>query len=609
MDGLVFQVIGFLLAAIIAPPLFKRLGFGVVVGYLCAGILIGPHGFRVFPDPEAVMDVAQLGIVLLLFVIGLDTRISKLIALRGDIMGLGIGQVGLTTLALAGLAVWCGLSVSAALLVGFAFALSGTAIALQILDERGDLPSRYGQRSFAVLLTQDMLTVPVLALVPILFLGGGGTSATGSPMGDALLAIGTIAGIILSGRYLLDPIFRIIAASGAREVMTAAALLVVLGAALAASVAGISMALGAFLAGVMLAESSYRHQIQADVEPFRGLLLALFFMSIGMIIPVATVLGEAFTLGLLLLGYLALKVLVVAGVAMALGSSRAEALRIGLLLAAAGEFAFVLVPVAGGAGLIDSDTAGRLIALAALSMIVMPPVAMASEGLIRRFRRVEAGPEEDYEGANGTVLVIGFGRVGQIASQILLSQGVEATLIDYNPDRIKSAARFGFKVYYGDGRRIDVLHAAGASQARVILVCLGDPNESLAICAQLRRVCPNTRIYATAYDRTHAIALMEAGIDFQIRETFDAAIIAGREVLLALGIDPERAAEVEADVRQRDADRLALQRLQGIEAGIDLMHQKTMLPEPLKQPDHLIEPVDLMHDTVPDDPDTVPRKA
>ncbi|KZD08962.1 monovalent cation:proton antiporter-2 (CPA2) family protein [Oceanibaculum pacificum] len=593
MDGLVLQVVTFLAAAIVAPALFKRLGFGSVVGYLCAGIAIGPSGMAVFDDAEGVMDVAQLGVVLLLFVIGLDTRLSRLIEMRGEILSLGVGQVVLTTVAVATIAMWTGYDLTTALLVGFALSLSGTAVALQILEDRGDLPKRYGQRSFAVMLTQDMLTVPVLALVPILFLSGGSAGLTGDPLLDAALALAVVAGIVLAGFYLLDPLFRIIASSGVREVMTAAALLVVLGAALAAAAVGISMALGAFLAGVMLAESSYRHQIRADVEPFRGLLLALFFMSIGMIVDLRAVLVDSAVLAVLLPAYLVVKIAVAALLAWALCSPRIEALRIGLVLASAGEFAFVLLPMIAGAGLLSAEIAGHLIALSALSMIVVPPLAALGERFLKRRRPASAKPAEDFDGAGGSILVIGFGRVGQIASQVLLSSGVATTMLDVNPDRIKAAARFGFKVYYGDGRRADVLTAAGASEARVILVCVGEANISLQICKALRIQCPHSRIYATAYDRVHAIALMEAGVDYQLRETFDAAVIVGREALVAAGVEPERAAEVEADVRERDAARLELQRLRGIEAGADLMHQKTMQPEPLKQPDRTEEPVDL----------------
>ncbi|MFN3687021.1 cation:proton antiporter [Salinarimonas sp.] len=585
MDAFLPQAIAFLVAAIVAPPLFKRLGFGTAVGYLAAGLAIGPSGLGVFDDAEAVMGLSQLGIVLLLFVIGLDTRLSRLVALRRDILGLGLGQMlaaGAAIGLLAHLAL--GLAPVAAGLVGFAFALSGTAVALQLLEERGERACPYGQRSFAALLTQDVATVPVLALAPIL-IGGAAASAgaTGSPGLDALLAIGVVAGIVLVGRYGLDPLFRIVAATGAREVMSAAALLVVIGAALAARAAGLSMALGAFLAGMMLAGSSYRHQIEADVEPFRGLLLALFFMSVGMLVDVSAVLREAGFVAGLLGAYLLVKALATALVARLAGSSPRESVRIALVLLAAGEFAFVLAPLMGELGLVSQGEVSLMVAIAALSMIAAPPLAALGERLVARRGSPEA-LEEDFEGARGSVLLVGFGRFGQIAAQMLLAEGVETTLIDKAPERVKTAARFGFKVYYGDGTRLDVMRAAGIAEARVVFVCIRDPDVSLAICRMLRQTHPLLTIYARAYDRTHAIALDEIGVTLMVRDTFESAIRAGREVLETLGIDPARAASVEDDVRRRDAVRLALQKLEGIEAGLDILHQKTMQPEPLMPP-------------------------
>ncbi|MFY0665813.1 MAG: cation:proton antiporter [Natronospirillum sp.] len=523
---------------------------------------------------------------MLLFVIGLDTRLSRLVAMRRDILLLGNGQVWITAVVLATIAYAFGLNVSAAIVVGFAFALSGTAIALQLLDERGDMSRPYGQRGFAVLLTQDLLTVPMLALIPIFLIGTGAASRTGSAIGDTALAMAVIGGIVLVGRYLIDYLFRILATGGAREVMTSAALLVVVSAALAASYAGLSMALGAFLAGVMLAGSSYRHQLQADVEPFRGLLLALFFMSIGMLIDVIEVWLHAGLIGLMLVTYLLLKISLAALLARFTGSTWADALRFGLLLSAAGEFSFVLVPLIAGQNLIDAQTTNMLIAIAALSMVVTPPLAVFGERLLKRLTLPEKAPEEDFSAANGSALIVGFGRFGQIASQMLLAEGIDTTLIDSKPERIRAAARFGFKVYYGQDTNLDMLRAAGAEQARLILVCVDDPDESLAICRMLRGAFPNIKLHARAYDRAHAIALTNAGVDYQIRETFESAIVAGRTMLETLGVPSDRARQTERDVRHRDLDRLELQRLQGIDAGADFLHSNTLQPEPLKQPDH-----------------------
>lgn len=584
MDDLIPQALAFLAAAILAPPLFQRLGLGTAVGYLVAGVVIGPSLLEVFQDADAVMTVSQLGVVLLLFVIGLDTRISRLLAMRGDILGLGLGQVAATTVVLGAIGWMLGLSPAAAGLVGFAFALSGTAIALQILESRGQLSCPYGQKTFATLLTQDVLTVPVLALAPIL-LGAAAmqASATGTAWGDAALALGVVVAIVLAGRYAVDHLFRLVASAGAREVMTAAALLVVLAAAMAARAAGLSMALGAFLAGVMLAGSSYRHQIQADVEPFRGLLLALFFMSVGMLIDLADVWERIGLVTGLLVLYLAAKLTVTALVAWVSACSLREGVRIALVLCAAGEFAFVLAPLAGDLGLVSQTDVGLLVALAALSMVACPSLAALGERLLVRKRPAE-GIEENFDGAGGSAIVIGFGRFGQIASQMLLADGAEITLIDRAPDRVRAAAKFGFKVYFGDGNRLDVMRAAGVEDARLVLVCIRDPNETLAVCTRLREAYPLLPIYARAYDRTTVIALERAGVEFTMRDTFESAVRAGREVLELLGVDPERAATVESDVRRRDVARLEAQKLEGIEGGMDLLHQTTMRPEPLRAP-------------------------
>lgn len=598
MNDMVLQGIVFLLAAVLAATLFKRLGFGTAVGYLVAGLLIGPSVLGVFNSAESVINVAQLGVVLLLFVIGLDTRLSRLIALRRDILLVGNGQVWITTAVLGIIAYALGLSFSAAFIVGFAFALSGTAIALQLLDERGDMSRPYGQKSFAILLTQDVLTVPMLALIPLFLIGSGAASRTGSAFGDTFLALGVITAIVLVGRYLIDPIFRWLATAGAREVMTSAALLVVTGAALSAQFAGLSMALGAFLAGVMLATSSYRHQLQADVEPFRGLLLALFFMSIGMLIDVQEV-WQNITLVIALLAlYLTVKIVMTTLIARVTGSTWPEAWRVGLLLCAAGEFAFVLLPLVAGEGLIDPTLTNILLALAALSMVITPPLSVWAERRIKRQEQRTESLDEDFTHANGSVLIIGFGRFGQIASQLLLAEGIDTTLIDAKPDRIRAAARFGFKVYYGQGMNLDMLRAAGAEQAQLILVCVDDPDESLSICRMIRSAFPDIKLHARAYDRAHAIALTNAGVDYQIRETFESAIVAGRTMLEALGVPAERAHQTERDVRHRDLERLELQRLQGIDAGADFLHQNALQPEPLKQPDHAAKSLNAEADNI-----------
>ena len=582
-SGMLLGALVFLVAAVLAAPIARRAGLGVAVGYLAVGVVIGPQALGLIGDPSSVLHVAEIGVVMLLFLIGLELRMERLIALRRLVIGLGGLQIGLTTAALALAAFALGASPAAALAIGLALAFSGTAMALQILEERGHLNRSYGEKTFSTLLAQDIAVVPALALVPIL---GGASNSGGWVEAISGLAIGAaaIAAIVVAGRYLLDPLFRLLAGVGAREVMTAAALLVVLGAAEVAALAGLSMAMGAFLAGVLLAGSSYRHELEADVEPFRGLLIALFFMGIGMTIDLSVI---AENWGRLLVGvalYLALKVAIAAGLARVFGATRGDALRVGALLAAAGEFAFVLIPLTQGNGLIAAEVASMLSAMAALSLVAAPAVALLAERLANLIEPAATAPEEDFTEARGQVLVIGFGRVGQIAAQLLLAEGVETTLIDANPSRVEQASRFGFKVYYGDGSRLDVLRAARAEEARAILVCVDDKEATRRIVEIVRSSFPLTELVVKAYDRGHALELMGQGVENVVRETFESALVLGRQALEAVGVDPERAAEIEEDIRRRDAQKLEIQRVEGIFAGRDLTYTNKPTPEPLSQP-------------------------
>ena len=576
----------FCAGAVIAVPLFRRLGLGAVIGYLAAGLVIGPHGLRLFNDAATVSAVAELGVVLLLFVVGLELKLSRLVAMRRDIFGLGLAQFAVTAAVVMAAALLLGIGSAGALVLGLALALSATAIALQILDERGTLQTPHGQRTFAVLLFQDMSIVPILALVPLL----GRGPATGG-LADGLkataIAIGAIAAIVVAGRYLLNPLFRILARSGAREVMTAAALLVVLGAALAMSLAGMSMALGAFLAGLLLAESNFRHQLEADIEPFRGLLLGLFFMSVGMGINLPLVRDNAaLLLGLAML-LVAGKTLIAAGLLRATGSGVDDSWRAGVLLAAAGEFSFVLLPLAATLGLLAPAQAAMATAVAALTMVLGPLTAKLVEAIL--VRREAARPELEFDpgsfdGAHGSVLVVGFGRFGQLVNQVLLADGIDVTVIDRDVSRIQAAARFGFKVYYGDGTRLDVLRAAGAANARVVVVTVDDRAAALTIAEVVREHFPLARLHARAFDRIHAVDLMNQGVDYQLRETLVSALEFGRETLVALGTDPERAEEVRSAVRERDQERLARQFAEGAVRAPDLSTVPRLTPEPLTKP-------------------------
>jgi monovalent cation:proton antiporter-2 (CPA2) family protein len=576
----------------LSVPIARRLGLSAIVAYLIAGIVIGPHGLAAFGTPESIIPVSELGVVMLLFLIGLELELGRLVALRRAIFGLGAAQLALTALAIGVLAYLVGLvDWRGAVVAGVALAMSATAIALEILEERGQLQQDYGQRAFAILLFQDMAVVPLLAALPLLAQAGGSTH---TDVGDGLRAVALIVGaillIVVAGRYLLNPFFRLLAQTGSREVMTAAALLVVLGAALIMQKAGMSMALGAFLAGVLLAESNYRHELEADIEPFRGLLLALFFMGIGMSIDLAVVRANVWLILVAAVVITALKAGIVWLLFRATCVREADALRAGSVLTAAGEFAFVLIPLGGSLGVLDARQASILTAIAAITMLLGPLVATLTETLLRRFKPLDAREPDDFSDARGSVLVIGFGRFGQIVSQCLLAEAIDVTTIDNDPEMIQDAAGFGFKVYYGDGTRLDVLRAAGAGDARLIAVCIDNREAASRVVDLVHAEFPGTKLYVRSFDRRHTLQLIAKGVDFELRETYESALVFGRSTLEALGIDSERAAATEQFVRSRDLDLLAVQQAEGLSAGADLLRTR-MVHEPLSTPAREVKPL------------------
>ncbi|WP_342359223.1 monovalent cation:proton antiporter-2 (CPA2) family protein [Terrarubrum flagellatum] len=576
-------IVTFCAAALVAVPIARRLGVGGVLGYLAAGVIMGPSALGLVADPASLRQVAELGVVLLLFIIGLELKPSRLITMRRDIFGLGLAQMVVSGVVI-GLAAWrLGLPPVGAAVVGIALALSATAVALQILDERGDLQAPYGQRAFAVLLFQDLSIVPILAVVPLL--AGAGADSTTMQTGLAVLkGVVALGALIGAGLYLLNPLFRLIAPFGARELMTAAALLVVLGSAMLMEEVGLSMALGAFLAGLLLAESNFKHQLEADIEPFRGLLLGLFFMSVGMGLDLKVLIANALPLILITLLLVLGKIVIAEILLRASCSSRTDSWRAGALLSPAGEFSFVLAPMAAGLGLMSQDHATMVTAAAALTMFFGPVTAKLIEIVIARREAKRAQlmsdlPVENFDGAQGSVLVIGFGRFAQVVNQVMVAEGVDVTVIDTDVETIQAAARFGFKVYFGDGSRLDVLHAAGAERARVVAVCVDDQKKAIEIVELLHAHFPLAKIYARAYDRRHAIELMNRGVDFLMRETFLSAIGFGAALLRELGVSPERAREVVEDVRERDEKRLQIQQAEGIMGGAHLVR-----PQPLSEP-------------------------
>ena len=574
------EVLLMLGGALIAAPIFKRLGLGTILGYLAAGVVIGPilHQIR---DGEELLGVAELGVVFLLFLIGLELKPSRLWAMRRDIFGLGAAQVVVTGLVLAGLTFAADLEHwDGALIIGFGLALSSTAFAMQILDERGDINTRYGQRAFSMLLFQDLAIVPLLALIPLL--AEQAPEDTTSASEDFMIALAAITALLVAGRYLLNPLFQVIARTGAREAMIAAALFVVLAAAMLLQMAGLSMAMGAFLAGVLLADSSYRHELQADVEPFRGILLGLFFMAVGLSLHL-DVLFDRWLLILIATPTLMLvKSLVIYGLCRFTGSPHNDAVRIALVLPQGGEFGFVLFSAASAAGIFSGGLASLLIAVVTISMALTPIAAALSRFLLVEDLAEEM--EEDFEGAGADVLMIGFSRFGQIAAQILLAGGREVTVIDHSTDRVRQAASFGFRIYFGDGMRKDVLRAAGIERAKIVAICTQGKATTDRIVDLVQSEYPNATVFARSYDRVHTLSLRARGVQHDVRETFESALVFGRETLEELGVEPDDAFAISDDIRRRDLARLELQAAEGISAGRHMLHSKPVKPEPLVKP-------------------------
>jgi monovalent cation:proton antiporter-2 (CPA2) family protein len=578
------HVVALLGAAVIAVPVFKRAGLGSVLGYLAAGLIIGPFGLRLFTDPQAILHVAELGVVMFLFVIGLEMQPSRLWSLRREIFGLGVAQVSVCGALLTGVGVLAGLSPVVAFVAAMGFVLSSTAIVAQILDERGDTATPAGQRVVSILLLEDLAIVPLLVLVALLAPAGPQVTASGRWVAVAI-ALAAIAALIAAGRWLLNPFFRILADAHAREVMTAAALFVVLGAALAMQVSGLSMAMGAFLAGVLLSESTFRHQLEADIEPFRGILLGLFFMSVGMSIDVAIVRQHWLSLLLATMAVIVVKAVIVFLLFRGFRSPWRDAARAGALLAPAGEFAFVLLPLGVGFAALTPRAGQFLTALAALTMFIGPLAAKALDQALNRITEPPPEPDlEALEGSQGRVIVIGFGRFGQVVNQVLLAQSFDVTVIDNNVDRIRSAAGFGFQVYYGDGTRLDVLRAAGAGRTDLVCICIDDREAALEIVEILHEEFPQARSYVRAYDRIHAIDLMNLDVDYQIRETFESALAFGQATIEELGVDAATAKAVVDDVRRRDIARLMMQKVEGLMGGVDMLHGTRLEPQPLTDP-------------------------
>ncbi|SDG85978.1 monovalent cation:proton antiporter-2 (CPA2) family protein [Pelagibacterium luteolum] len=573
-----FPIVGILAAGVIAVPIFKRIGLGSVLGYLAAGLVIGPFGLAVISEPETILHTAELGVVMFLFVIGLEMQPRRLWSLRKQIFGLGVLQVGTCAALMTGAGILMGLPPTVALIAGLGFVLTSTAIVFQVLEERGEISTPAGQKMVSILLLEDLAIVPLLALVA--FIAPQGETVTLSQrLIDIAIAVGAVVALIVVGRFLLNPLFRILANVHARKVMTAAALLVVLGAALAMNMSGLSMAMGAFLAGVLLSESTFRHQLEADIEPFRGILLGLFFIAVGMSLDLGVIAQNYPFIILAVTVYMVVKFAGIYAVARLLRAGHGEALERSVLMAQGGEFAFVLFSAALGVGILDAEMNAILTTTVIVSMVVTPIAIIGMNRIMPRETQNLDGVEI-ADGLAGTVLMIGFGRFAQIVSQPLLAKGVDVTIIDNDVEMIEAAARFGFKIYYGDGTRPDILHAAGAASATAILVCIDRPADATLIVEHVKSEYPLAKLYVRAYDREHAVELVRRNVDYHIRETLESAFTFGYETLLALGVDEAEAAEILFEVRERDTARFELDIAGGLSEGAALLLGNIDRPRP-----------------------------
>lgn len=576
-----------LTAAVIAVPLIKRLGLSSILGYLIAGLIIGPFGLAFFYDSASILHIAELGIVMYLFVIGLEMRPSYLWSLRKEIFGLGALQISAGSLGLTAVGLVYGYSWQVSFVCAAGFVLTSTAIVMQLLGDRGDIAQPRGQKIVSILLFEDLLIVPLLAIVAFIA-PNHVVESTSTRLQSIGVGLISIAGLIAAGYWLLNPLFRLLAAAKAREVMTAAALLVVLGAALLMQVSGLSMAMGAFLAGVLLSESTFRHQIEADIEPFRGILLGLFFLGVGMSLDLNVVKNNwALILSAVLL-LMFVKASMIYLIARLTKSPHSEALDRALLMAQGGEFAFVLFTAAMSAQVISVVERSNLTAIVVLSMILTPIIGILFKRFTQTTEQTSLENIRIAEGLSGKVLMIGFGRFGQVSSQLLLARGIDVTIIDNDIDMIQNAERFGFKIYYGDGSRLDILHASGADTAEAIVVCVDHKETTNKIVELVQHEFPMAKLLVRSYDREHALHLAKQNVDYMIRETFESAMLFGGAILEELGVDQGDVEEISQEIRERDKERFGTEiAADDVYAGIGLQYTGPRPTAPLITPNHI----------------------
>ena len=561
MDQFLLQLFVFLAAGVIAVPIAKRLGLGSVLGYLIAGIIIGPFGSALINDVEDIMHFTEFGVVMMLFLVGLELKPSLLWKMKSPILGVGGLQVGLTTLLIACVALifvpW-----QQALAIGLVLALSSTAIVLQTLQEKGLLDSTPGRSIFSVLLFQDLAVIPMLACIPLLAtLDINTADHYGSALFDIhllpshlqiLATCGAIVAIFLFGKYLCAPLFRTIAATGVREIFVGAALALVVGASLLMLLVGLSPALGAFLAGVMLADSEFRHELESDIEPFKGLLLGIFFISIGASLNFTLIYANLWMVLGIAFGLIALKWAVLFLISKQVSNEKNDKMLFALALAQGGEFAFVLFQVTKSNGVLPVPVIEPLIAAVAISMFVAPMLFLLHEKLATQKESNAAEPESDKVPHTGKVIIAGFGRLGIDIGRLLLSGGIKPVILDHDAGNVATLRKLGFEVFYGDVTRQDLLESAGAEHADVLVIAIGDTEKSLRLVELVKRYYPHLTIVSNANDRESAFELMDAGVNCIHRETFGSALFLGQDVLVELGLEPFEAYRLTRMFKHKD---------------------------------------------------------
>jgi len=567
------QAFTYLLAAVIAVPLARRLGLGSALGYILAGVIIGPYLLGLVGDEgQDVMHFAEFGVVLMLFLVGLELEPSVLWRMRVPILGMGGSQVLVSTLVIGVAAFALGLEWQTALAVGMILALSSTAIVLQSLKEKGWMTTEAGRGGFSVLLFQDVAVIPMLALIPFLALPElgveigqeiGDAGAHGAAQGrpgwlQALMVLGVVAGIVVGGRFLLRPVFRWIAATRSQELFMATALTLIVGITLEMEYVGLSPALGTFLAGVVLAESEFRHELEANIEPFKGLLLGLFFITVGASIDFALVAAAPGLILGLVVALIVAKFLVLMMVGRVFKLNLADNLMFAFLLAQGGEFAFLLFSFATQNRVLSPDLASMLIVVVVMTMIATPLLMITYERLIRpRFVDcVSPREDEEIDAGPNPVIVAGYGRFGQIVSRLLTADGIQTTLLDHDSGQIELTGRFGYKVFYGDASRVQLLQSAGADEARLLVIAIDDREKAVQMVVSAKQFFPQLKVLARAFDRSHAYELMDVGAEVVTRETFGSALVMGEEALKLMGYDDAHAYRVMRAFKKHDEEGL-----------------------------------------------------